>query len=212
MKKYNPKIHNRKSIRLKGYDYAQPGLYFVTICVQNRACLFGDIVDTTLILNDAGIMIEKWYFELENKFPDIRCGTHIVMPNHFHCIIQNIDRPWISSPSPSSDMPSPSSSDISDVRADLCVCPDTSGEHMFGKHTSGEHIGSPLRRVIQWFKTMTTNEYIRHVKLNDWQRFDGKLWQRNYWEHIIRNDKSLQNISTYITNNPTNWNADLLKS
>ncbi|HTN69062.1 MAG TPA: transposase, partial [Dysgonamonadaceae bacterium] len=74
----------------------------------------------------------------------------------------------------------------------------------------GEHIGSPLQAVVQWFKTMTTNEYIRNVKSNDWKRFDGKLWQRNYWEHIIRNEKSYQNISEYIINNPTKWIADKL--
>ena len=90
MTKYNPKIHNRKSIRLKGYDYTQKGLYFVTICVQNRKCLFGNITNGILELNDAGKMISKWYYELENKFPDIKCGEHIVMPNHFHCIIHNI--------------------------------------------------------------------------------------------------------------------------
>ena len=74
----------------------------------------------------------------------------------------------------------------------------------------GEHIGSPLHVVMQWFKTMTTNDYIRNVKNNNWQRFDGKLWQRNYWEHIIRNEKSHQNISEYIINNPAKWIADKL--
>ena len=83
-----------------------------------------------------------------------------------------------------------------------------SGEHVANM---GEHIGSPLSRVIQWFKTMTTNEYIRNVKSNGWTRFDGKLWQRNYWEHIIRNEKSYANISKYIKNNPSKWDNDKLK-
>lgn len=87
---YNPKIHHRKSIRLKGYDYSQPGLYFVTICVQDRACLFGDVVAGKMMLNDAGKMVEKWFFELKNKFPDIQCHEMVVMPNHFHCIIENV--------------------------------------------------------------------------------------------------------------------------
>jgi REP element-mobilizing transposase RayT len=79
---------------------------------------------------------------------------------------------------------------------------------MFNEHVLGEHIGSPLQRVMQWFKTMSTNEYIRNVKTNNWPRFDGKLWQRNYWEHIIRDEKSYSAISEYIINNPLKWNND----
>lgn len=191
--KYNPKTHNRKSIRLKGYDYTQTGLYFVTICCQNRRHLYGHIENGKMILNESGLMIEKWYYELENKFSDIKCREMVVMPNHFHCIIEN-------------------------VGADLRVYPNnntkpTLGEQpTLGEHDPilGEHIGSPLHRVVQWFKTMSTNEYIRGVKTKNWQRFDGKLWQRNYWEHIIRNDKSYYTISDYIRNNPLNWKEDSL--
>ena len=84
---YNPKIHNRQSIRLKGYDYSQPGLYYITICVQNHMHLFGEIINGEMMLNDAGTMIEKWYFEMENKYPNMKCDVHTVMPNHFHCIV-----------------------------------------------------------------------------------------------------------------------------
>ncbi|MFZ9981021.1 MAG: transposase [Cyclobacteriaceae bacterium] len=247
MKRYNPKIHHRRSIRLKGYDYSKAGLYFITICCQNRAHLFGEIAtanpganrgisrNNILKFNDAGMMVEKWYYELENKFPDIKCHEMIVMPNHFHCIIEI-------------------------VGADLCVCPaadvdngdngdnsddgDKEGNRYVGdngdvavngnnqvnggvmdigenldiggnldiganmKNTEGEHIGSPLYRVVQWFKTMTTNEYIRGVKNNNWQRFNGKLWQRNYYEHIIRDEQSYHNITKYIKNNPAKWRDD----
>lgn len=215
MNKYNSKIHHRTSIRLKGYDYAQAGLYFVTICCQHRTCFFGEIMNGEMILNAAGKMIEKWYDELENKFPDIKCQEMIVMPNHFHCIIENIGSVQ--------------------VGADLRVRPNTHNQPnnilgepnnilgepnnildksnpILGEHNPimGEHIGSPLHRVVQWFKTMTTNEYIRNVKSNNWQRFDGKLWQRNYWEHIIRNEKSYHTISEYIKKNPQNWKNDTL--
>ena len=70
MNKYNPNIYHRRSIRLKGYDYSQAGLYFITICVKKCECLFGHIADGEMILNDAGQMIEKWYYELKNKFSD----------------------------------------------------------------------------------------------------------------------------------------------
>ena len=182
--KYNPKIHHRKSIRLKGYDYSQAGLYFVTMCCQNREHMYGHIENGKMILNEPGLMIEKWYYELENKFLDIKCDEMMIMPNHFHCIIENIG-------------------------ADLCICPNT--KQILGEQQIlGEHIGSPLHRVVQWFKTMSTNEYIRGVKTKNWKRFDGKLWQRNYWEHIIRNEKSHHTISDYIRNNPHNWDDDSL--
>lgn len=172
--KYDPDIHHRHSIRLKGYDYTQAGAYFVTICTQNRTCLFGDIRNGELELNCAGKMVMKWYHELENKFPDIKRDGFICMPNHVHFIV-------ITDP----------------VGADLCVCPCKNDK-------TGEHIGSPLHCVVQWFKTMTTNEYIRSVKQNGWPPFPGKLWQRNYYERIIRNETELNKIRKYIINNPLN--------
>jgi hypothetical protein len=83
---------------------------------------------------------------------------------------------------------------------------DDPGGH--GIDDPGGHVGPPLPRVIQWFKTMTTNEYIRGVKTLDWERFDGKLWQRNYYEHIIRDEKSHNTISNYIIDNPAKWMDD----
>jgi hypothetical protein len=83
-------LYHRRSIRLSGYDYAQAGEYFITICVQNREHLFGEIINEEMILNDAGKMIEKWYVELSNKFPDIVADVYCVMPNHFHAIIVNV--------------------------------------------------------------------------------------------------------------------------
>lgn len=191
MNQYNPNKHHRKSIRLKGYDYSQAGLYFITICCQNKVHLFGNVINKQMILNDAGKMIEKWFNELQNKFPDVKCHEMVVMPNHIHFIIEN----------------------IGSVGADLRVCPNDSNISKTEKRVSeilGEHAGSPLHRVLQWFKTMSTNEYIRGVKNNNWIPFDGKLWQRNYWEHIIRNDQSYQKISDYIINNPSKWNDDTL--
>ena len=191
MNQYNLNKHHRKSIRLKGYDYTKAGLYFITICCQNRVHLFGNVINKQMILNDAGKMIEKWFNELQNKFPDIKCHEMVVMPNHIHFIIEN----------------------IGSVGADLRVCSNDSNFSKTEKRVSeilGEHAGSPLHRVLQWFKTMSTNEYIRGIKNNNWIPFDGKLWQRNYWEHIIRNDQSYQKISDYIINNPSKWNDDTL--
>ena len=95
---YNPKIHNRKRMRIEGYDYSKPGKHFITICCQNRVCLFGEIVDGKMILNYAGKMVEKWYFEIQNKYPDKRCLEMVIMPNHFHCVIENVDVPNVGFP------------------------------------------------------------------------------------------------------------------
>jgi len=81
-----------------------------------------------------------------------------------------------------------------------------SGEHA----GSPQQAGSPLHRVVQWFKTMTTNDYMRGVKNRGWPRFNGKLWQRNYWEHIIRDDNEYQRVTEYIINNPMKWDVDQL--
>ena len=188
--KYNPEIHHRRSIRLKGYDYSQAGLYFITICTQDKLHLFGEITNDEMILNDAGITIEKWWNKLKNKFPNIELDEFVVMPNHFHGIIQ------INNTNP---IP---------VGADLRVCHDNTGELDVGEHIKGEHTGSPLHTMIQWFKTMSTNDYIRNVKNNHWPPFNKKLWQRNYYEHIIRNEKSYLHISEYIRTNPLKWLDD----
>lgn len=186
---YDPQKHHRRSIRLKGYDYSRAGLYFITICCKDRAHRFGHISKRLMALNDPGCMIWDWYRELESKFPHIQCHDMVVMPNHIHFIVELGAHPQ-------------------NVRADLRVRPNDDGEHI----NSGEHTGSPLRvslsTVVQWFKTMTTNAYIRGVKTLDWDPFNKKLWQRNYYEHIIRNQDSYDRIVEYIANNPSVWEQD----
>jgi len=174
---YNSEIHNRRSIRLDGYDYKSVGHYFITMCTNNRECLFGNINEGEIQLNDAGKMLKKWYFELENKYFDMKCDAYIVMPNHFHAILIN-------------------------VGANLCVRP------CLTKEDERISISTSLRNIVQWFKTMTTNEYIRGVRNKDWQTFDKKLWQRNYFDHIIRDEDDLNRIRKYIENNPKKWNED----
>jgi putative transposase len=176
--KFKPDIHHRKTIRLHEYDYSQAGFYFVTMCTQNRVLLFGDIVDGVMVLNGAGMMIETWWNELPQKFVDIRLDEYVVMPNHMHGVIEI-------------------------VGADLRVCPDKNASINQGAHT-----GAPLHTMVQWFKTMTTNAYIQGVNKNNWPCFPGKLWQRNYWERIIRNDQELNNTREYIRNNPAQWALD----
>ena len=201
--KYNPDIHYRRSIRLKHYDYSQPGAYFVTICTHNRECLFGEIVNGALVLNDAGKMVEKWWYELNTKFLNIETDAHIIMPNHFHGIIIIVGADLCVCPE-NADLR------VCPENADLCVCPNINNNDNYrGEHIhQGEHIGSPLHKIVQWFKTMTTNDYIKNVRTNNWKPFNKKLWQRNYYEHIIRNEIELNKIREYILYNPLNWETD----
>ena len=140
-------------------------------------------------LNDAGHMVNHWWSELERKFSHVVLDTHIVMPNHFHGILQLTDRP---------------------VGADLLVDPDNKGVHAGAplRKDLDRHIHEPLPVIMQWFKTMTTNAYIHAVKERGWIPFDGQLWQRNYFERVIRDDNELQKIREYIFYNPLKWEID----
>jgi REP element-mobilizing transposase RayT len=178
---YNPDLHHRRSIRLKGYDYCQPGVYFVTICTQDRECLFGEIVGGRMELNDAGRMIGRWWAELNRKFPTVETDEHFVMPNHFHGLVVIIGH-------------------ADPVGAALRGRP---------RKTGHPHRGAPtLGDMMDWFKTMTTNDYIRGIKQQGWSAFRGKLWQRNYYEHIVRNEDEMNRIREYIVNNPAHWPED----
>jgi REP element-mobilizing transposase RayT len=128
--------HRRKNIRLQGYDYARTGLYFLTVVVQNRVHLFGQVINGEMILNDAGRMVEKWYHEIENKYPDKRCREMVVMPNHIHCIIENMG----------TDNVSPNDAHVGDTDTDIYT--DT---HVTGTDTQNMNI--PHRTDIP----MTTN-------------------------------------------------------
>lgn len=172
----------RRSLRLQGYDYSQPDAYFVTIVVQDRINLFGDIAGGEMQLNDPGRMIEKWWIELSNKFPAIELDEHIIMPNHSHAVI------WL-------------------VWADLRVGPGRQAvSSVEGLIDNNKAVSLPS--IMQWFKTMTTNDYIRGVKQHNWKPFPGKLWQRSYYDHVVRDDVDLDNIRRYIQGNPVLWEQD----
>ena len=168
MEKYNPDIHHRRSIRLKGYDYSQTGLYFVTICCQNRAHLFGDIINGKMALNDAGEMIEKLWNEIPNDFTDIYLHEYITMPNHIHGIIEIV---------------SAQNAEINEipVGADSISAHSISGP-IFNKNraemdsaptgNTGMKTKPGLSRIVQSFKRHTTIEYIKMVKQNILPSFD----------------------------------------
>ena len=179
--KYDPNIHHRRSTRLPGYDYSQDGWYFITICTQSRKYMFGEIIEDRMRLYSAGVMAKTWWLKVTNKFPLIQTDEYVVMPNHFHGIINIVGA-------------APSGRPI----------PGNTNNKLGQPHRVAPTVGD----VVNWFKTMTTNQYIRGVRQNGWPPFPDRLWQRNYYEHIIRNEDELNRFRRYIADNPCNWQTD----
>jgi len=218
---YDPQKHHRRSIRLKGYDYASPGAYFVTICTQGHVCLFGDVVDDGMVLNAAGRMVQAVWECIPERFPNVQSDAYAIMPNHFHAIIVLNDIPRSPAPrSPCGDDPCGCpDADLAPIpkpsrRGNPCGCPDAGTTPRAGTRpapTNPEAARRPtLGDVVGVFKSITTHEYIMGVRERGWSPFDGRLWQRNYWEHIIRNDTSYRRIYDYTEHNPALWEEDQL--
>jgi REP-associated tyrosine transposase len=178
---FNPDLHHRRSIRLKDWNYTSPGSYFMTICAQDRACLFGDITGALITLNDAGRMVDRWWRKLTANF-GVELAEHVIMPNHLHGIIAI--KPAIEGSTHASTGQTPGSAPTA----------------------------SALGEMVQWVKTMSTNEYLHRVKTNGWPPFNKRLWQRNYYEHIIRDEEDSLRIRQYIIDNPARWLEDELFS
>ena len=155
--KYNPNIHHRRSIRLPGYDYSQPGAYFVTICIWQRQCLLGDIEEQNMLLSRYGEVVKFNWFNLKTVYPHIELDSFVIMPNHFHgiIIIKNQDK----------------------------------------RHG--------LSEIVRGFKTFSSS------RINQLRCVSGiQVWQRGYYEHIIRDETTFAKIQQYIINNPYKWETD----
>ena len=211
--KYNPEIHHRRSIRLKGYDYSQAGAYFITLCTQNREHLFGRIENGIMILNDAGRMVETVW----NEIPQYYCGFYVhekvVMPDHFHGIIEiTEDETLFTGQIQGNDnefsghvqghAPTNDNSSSGQVQGN----DNESSGHAQGHAPTFKKMSLP--DIVHRFKTLTTTKYIKGVKNSGWKSFPGKLWQRNYYEHIVRNESDFNRIQEYIRNNPLKWDYE----
>jgi putative transposase len=268
---YNPNIHHRRSIRLKGYDYSQAGLYFITICCQDRICRFGKIENGEMILNEYGEIAHNEWMKTPELRPQIELDAFIVMPNHIHgiIIINETDRGELHSPDKPEiemgELHSPESNSTNKIQGECnspqrgfsdnkpefnssikiqgesdspikiqgeCNSPQrgfsdnkpefNSSIKIQGEFNSPNKIqgecNSPQRGFIDnktEFKSprQTVGAIVRGYKSSVTKQlglmgFDEKLWQRNYYEHIIRDEKAYHNISEYIINNPAKWAGD----
>lgn len=187
--KYNPDKHSRRSIRLRGYEYTQSGAYFVTICTQNRDCLLGEVVKGIMGANDAGQMIQSVWDELPQHYPGVDVDAFVVMPNHVHGIILL------------------TADSKSNIGAGPCACPGNEQPDSTGQ-PRGVAPTMSLMNVVHRFKSLTTARYRQGVVQRRWQPFPGRLWQRNYYEHIIRHEEALDRAREYIVLNPLMWHLD----
>jgi len=182
-------IHRRRGLRLKGYDYTMAGAYFVTICTQDRACLFGDVVAGAMCLNEAGQMVAALWDGIAARFSSVEIDQFVVMPNHLHGILV---------------LPDAGTSGATTRGTTTRVAPTVVGASLVGAPVTGARLGD----VVGAFKSLATIGYIDGVKANGWPEFRGRLWQRNYYEHIIRDETALNRVRRYVDDNPARWESD----
>jgi len=175
---YDPDKHHRHSIRLRDWDYRTAGAYFITIVARGRECLFGDVVDGLMNLNAYGRIVHEEWMRSTDIRSEIALDAFVVMPNHIHAIVI-----------------------IRNVGA--------YGRTPPVAHGAGAHSRVPLRpprslgSFIAGFKSVATK------RINETRGTPGiPVWQRNFYERVIRNDRELNAIRQYITDNPANWEQD----
>ncbi len=170
--------HHRRSIRLRGYDYSRPGAYFITICTQGHVCLFGNIVKGEMVSNDAGQVARRCWRDIPIHFPHAALDQFVVMPNHVHGIIVI-------------------GGDDDVVGAENE--PDVGAENFSPLRSAGT--SKTLGSMVRGFKIGVTKWMRNKTPIHN-------VWQRNFYEHIIRDAFELNRIRQYIIDNPGNWAKD----
>ena len=222
-------FHHRRSIRLKGYDYSADGLYFITICTKERNHYFGRVIDGKMVLNERGQIVKnEWLNTINVRKDEVILHEYIVMPNHFHAIIEICRRgvshtPQIHTPqshtpqshtpqshtpqshTPQSHTPQSHTPDDGLTTSDRGVC-DTIDRGVCDTIDRGV-CNTPLRSPSK-----TLGSIIRGFKSAVTKQIGFPVWQRNYHEHIIRNTNAFTKISNYILNNPAQWHCDMFNN
>ena len=206
MNKYQSKKYQRKSIRLKGYDYSNAGLYFITICCKDRVCRFGDVVNGEMVLNEFGQIAHDGWIKLVERFSNFELDVFQIMPNHMHGIIVLKNIPVVSgfTPDPNKEDPNKEDPNKEDPSAEYPNKPEKNTIDQIEKKS--KDIAPSIPDIVGAYKSLVSNGSLKKYKLRN--QAMGKLWQSNYYEHIIRNEQSFQNISSYIINNPKKWEED----
>lgn len=190
---YDPTRHHRRSIRLKGYDYTQLGAYFITIVTYDRAHVFGAVVDGEMRLNNAGRIADQCWRDIPAHFPHVALDAFVMMPNHVHGIL------WIAADDDDAGarhVGARHAAPLPDAAAPTDVAPPRMEQ--FGKPVPGS-----IPTIVRSFKSAVT----KHI--NEGRQTPGApVWQRNYYEHIIRDDRALNAIRRYIAENPLRWHLD----
>jgi REP element-mobilizing transposase RayT len=179
---------SRRSIRYKGFDYSTPRAYYFTIIVKDRETLFGRIIAETVGLSEAGTLIWNVWDDLPQRFPRVELDEFVVMPNHVHGIL------WLL------DDPTPVGAGLAlpgqETSAGLGTA--SSGVPEMGRASPAPTLGG----VMGAFKSLSAKA------VNNALRRSGSLWQRNYFERIIRDDQELADVRRYIVDNPARWGED----
>jgi len=195
----------RSSLRLKGYDYSDPGVYFVTICTDERICYFGNIVDGIMISFPIIDVVREIWLDIPKKFPFVGLDAFIIMPNHIHGIIIArkeysgfIDRHSKDEFFFCKSLVNQNPKSCADGhRTELMNRASTEGKSWISMKNSNRTLG----RIIRYFKAKSA----RIIHDSGFPRFD---WQRNYFEHVVRSPRELNAIREYIINNPIRWTLD----
>lgn len=179
----NNSSHHRKSIRLRGYDYTQAGAYFITLVTYQRICLFGEWVAEEIKPSKIGNMVISEWKRIERRFLTVELDEWVIMPNHFHGIIV-----------------------LSEPMGKGQIEKQPGNESFQAPHTaSEERFGSPVKgsvpTIIRSFKSSVTQKA-------QWMGMMTPIWQRNYYEHVIRNEDELDQTRLYIQDNPRRWLED----
>jgi putative transposase len=189
---YDPERHGRRSIRAKKYDYAGDGMYFITICTAGREMLFGNIRNGAMAMNEMGwIAWEEWEKSAEIR-REIELDSFVVMPNHLHGLVTIVpdDSVGAHGMRPVSQTPVLQSQTSHSANPGACHAPLRRAPRSLGSFVAG-------------FKGATTR------LINEARGTPGTpVWQRNYYERIVRNERMMERIWTYIECNPLQWSLD----
>jgi REP element-mobilizing transposase RayT len=209
--KYDPKIHHRRSIRLKGYDYSSPGAYHVTLCSFGKQCIFGRVVNDQMQENECGKIVREQWFESAQTRQELELDTFTVMPNHLHAIL------WIVGPSGARPSLRPAANmDLARPERAKGVGPNGVRPRLIANESPerGRTPFAPTNRIpamrprslAAWasgFKSAVTSR-IRKL----WKKPHATVWQEDYFEHVIRDEAELLRIRDYILSNPARWKVD----